>query len=154
MVETKRKYLLKAHKFYSDKVDALKIEIKKLKLSLNTEAFKQHPDVKFVMRLRDATMQTIPDDPDKKEYQLRGPLRKYRRYKQGLQRYRLFFTFSKAPPIILYLYVNDKSSLRKDGDKNDPYEIFTKMVEQEKVSHDPNDPTIQKWIKEWGRDAP
>lgn len=44
--------------------------------------------------------------------------------------------------------INDKSSLREDGDKNDPYEIFTKLVEQKKVSHNPNDPLIQKWIVE------
>lgn len=96
--------------------------------------------------INEASKKIIPDDPNKKEYQLQGPLKKYRRYKQGLQRYRLFFAFSKKPPIILYLYVNDKFSLRKDGDKNDPYEIFTKLVMQKKVPHDPNDPTIQKWI--------
>lgn len=145
-MEMKHKYLLKCHKLYSGTVDGLKEEIKKLKLSISTEEFRQHPDVKFAERLRRATKEVIPEEPDKKEYQLHGPLKKYRRYKQGLQRYRLFFTFSSRPPIILYLYVNDKSSLRKEGDKNDPYEIFTKWVNQKKVSHDPNDPTIQKWI--------
>lgn len=148
MVETKSKYLLKYHKFYSEKVDVLKQEIKKLKVSLHHEAFAQHPEVKFAARLMKATKETIPEDPNKKEYQLHGDLKKYRRYKQGLQRYRLFFTFSTNPPIILYLYVNDQSSLRKEGDKNDPYRIFTKLVEQKKVSHDPNDPVIQEWISD------
>ncbi len=147
-METTRKYLLKVHKFYSEKVDNLKQEIKKLKASLDHETFLQHPDVKFAARLKKATQEIIPEDPDKKEYQLHGDLKKYRRYKQGLQRYRLFFTFSSKPPIILYLYVNDKSSLRKEGDKNDPYEIFTKLVKKKEVSYDPNDPTIQKWIRE------
>lgn len=73
MMEAKRKYLLKAHKFYSDRIEVLKAEIKKLKLSLNTEAFEQHPDVKFAVRLRNATMQTIPDDPDKKNINCAGP---------------------------------------------------------------------------------
>lgn len=148
MVEKKHKYLLKFHKFYSEEVDNLKQEVKKLKVSLPYDAFLQHPDVKFAARLKRATSEVIPEDPDKKEYQLHGSLKKYRRYKQGLQRYRLFFTFSSKPPIILYLYINDKSSLRKEGDKNDPYNIFTKLVEQKKVSHDPNDPIIQKWITE------
>lgn len=148
MVETKHRYLLKCHKLYADKVDELKQEIQKLKSSLSREEFLQHPDVKFADRLRRATKEIIPEDPNKKEYQLRDELKKYRRYKQGLQRYRLFFTFSFTPPLILYLYVNDKSSLRKDGDKNDPYAIFIKLVKQKKVSHDPNDSTIQKWISE------
>ncbi len=148
MVETSHKYLLKAHRLYSDKIDALKKEVTKLKETLDPESFQQHQDVKFAVRLRNATLTVIPDDPDKKEYQLSGNLRKYRRYKQGLQRYRLFFTFSKNPPIILYLYVNDKSTLRKDGDKNDPYEIFSKLVEQKKISYDPSDPIIQQYIRE------
>lgn len=147
-MEKKSKYLLKCHKFYADAVDALKQEIKNLKLSLNHEEFLQHPDVKFAERLRKATKEIIPEDPNKKEYQLRDELKKYRRYKQGLQRYRLFFAFSVHHPTIIYLYINDKSSLRKDGDKNDPYAIFTKLVKQKKVSHDPNDPIIQKWMSD------
>jgi toxin YhaV len=147
-LETKRKYLLKCHKFYAEKVERLKKEIQKLKDSLDGQSFLEHPDVKFAARLREATKKIIPENPDKKEYQLHGSLKKYRRYKQGLQRYRLFFAFSSKPPIILYLYVNDKSSLRKDGDKNDPYEIFTKLVQQKKISHDPSDPIIQKWVRD------
>jgi toxin YhaV len=148
-VEKKTEYLLKSHKFYFEKVQALKLEIKKLKNFLDFDSFQQHPDVKFAVRLKNATMEVIPQDPDKNEYQLHGNLKKYRRYKKGLQRYRLFFTFSSKPPIILYLYVNDKSSLRKEGDKNDPYEIFSKLVDQGKVSHNPSDPMIQKWIENY-----
>ena len=148
MVERKNRYLLRFHKCYFEKIEALKSEIKKLKASLDETSFREHPDVKFAVRLREAKEKTIPEDPDRKEYQLHGILKKYRRYKQGLRRYRLFFTFSSQPPIILYLYINDKSSLRKDGDKNDPYIIFSKLVKQGNVSHDPNDPAIQKWIKE------
>ena len=142
-------YLIKCHKFYSDRVDSLKQEIKQLKESLTKEEFSQHPDVKFVVRIREATKEIIPEDPDRKEYQLYGNLKKYRRYKQGLQRYRLFFAFAKKPPIILYLYLNDKSSLRKEGSKNDPYCIFSKLVDKKQVSHDPNDQDIQKWINDY-----
>lgn len=145
----KSDYLLKCHRFYSDRIDSLKQEIKKLKASLSEKEFLEHPDVKFAVRIRDATFETIPENPDKKEYQLHGNLKKYRRYKQGLQRYRLFFAFSKNPPIILYLYVNDKSSLRKEGSKNDPYVVFSKFVDNKHVSHDPCDPAIQKWIKNY-----
>lgn len=147
MVETKSKYLLKFHKFYFDKVELLKKEVKILKEQLDREAFLQHPQVKFAARLRDATTKIIPEDPDRKEYQLHGNLKKYRRYKQGLQRYRLFFTFSSKPPIILYLYINDQSTLRNEGSKHDPYVIFNRFIERGEVSHNPSDPKIQKWIK-------
>lgn len=147
-METKKRYLLKFHKFYVDKVIALKHEVKRLKISLTEKDFKEHPEVKFAARLRKATEEIIPEDPDKKEYQLHGSLKKYRRYKQGLQRYRLFFAFSTKNPTIVYLYINDKTTLRKEGDKNDPYHIFAKMVEQEQVSYDPHDPKLQKWIND------
>lgn len=145
----KSNYLLKCHKFYSDRVESLKQEIKKLKDALLEEEFSQHPDVKFAVRVREATKEIIPEDPDRRDYQLHGDLKKYRRYKQGLQRYRLFFAFSTKPPVILYLYLNDKSSLRKEGSKNDPYNIFSKFVEKKQVSHDPSDPAIQRWIKNY-----
>ena len=148
MVEKKSKYLLKCHELYRLRVNLLKQEIRKLKSSLDLETFLQHPEVKFASRLKKATEEIIPEDPNKRVYQLRDDLKKYRRYKQGLQRYRLFFAFASKPPIILYLYINDKSSLRKDGDKNDPYTIFSKLVEQKKISHDPNDPALRQWITE------
>jgi len=94
-------------------VESLKQEIKELKKTLTEEEFSQHPDVKFAVRIRKVTKEVIPEDPAKKEYHLHGDLKKYRRYKQGLQRYRLFFTYSEKPPIILYLYLNDKSSIRE-----------------------------------------
>jgi len=132
MVVRKYNYLLKFHRFYAQKVEILKAEVQRLKYSLDRETFLQHPDVKLANRLRKATKEIIPENPDKKEYYLHGPLKKYRRYKQGLQRYRLFFTYSSKPPIILYLYINDKSSLRKEGDKNDPYKIFKKTGRSKK----------------------
>lgn len=146
---TKSNYLLKCHKFYCDRIDSLKQEIKELKDSLTKEEFSKHPDVKFAVRVRKATKESIPEDPDRKEYQLRGDLKKYRRYKQGLQRYRLFFTFSTKPPIILYLYLNDKSTLRKEGSKNDLYNVFSKFVDKKQISHDPSDPAIERWIKNY-----
>ena len=68
----RRNYLLKCHEFYADKVDVLKLEILKLKATLDREAYLQHPDVKFAVRLRQATQVIIPEDPTKQEYQLHG----------------------------------------------------------------------------------
>lgn len=79
---------------------------------------------------------------------MHGVLKKYRRYKQGLKRYRLFFIFSNNPTLIAYLYINDEKHLRKDGDKNDPYKEFSKLCNKGVFSDDPKDPKIQKWLHE------
>lgn len=142
----KNNYLLKCHNFYYLRVSQLKEQIKCLKLSLPREEYIQHEVVKFAARLKRATLEVIPEDPNKIEYHLHGDLKGYRRYKQGLQRYRLFFTFSVKPPLILYLYINDEKHLRKEGDKNDPYEEFKRFVSKGLFSSNPSDSKIQQWI--------
>ena len=148
MAEMKSKYLLRFHKFYCDRVSSLKEHVRDLKQRLPQEEFRSHPDVKFAKRLRDASLEIIPEDPNLPEYRLKADLKKYRRHKKGLQRYRLFFCFSSTPPIIVYLYLNDKSTLRKEGAKTDPYAVFSKLAKRKKVSSYPSDPVLQHWISE------
>ena len=118
----KSSYLLKYHDFYFQRIAKLKEQVKELHNKLSNEEFRQHEIVKLAYRIREADQEIIPQDPNRPEYRLTGDLRKYRRYKQGLQRYRLFFCFSNQPKIILYLYLNDEKHLRKAGDKGDPYD--------------------------------
>jgi len=143
----KSNYLLKYHDFYFQRIAKLKEQVKELRNKLSNEEFRQHEIVKLAYRIREADQEIIPQDPNRPEYSLTGNLKKYRRYKQGLQRYRLFFCFSNHPKIILYLYLNDERHLCKAGDKNDPYEEFRRLVNKEYFSHNPGDPKIQKWIK-------
>jgi len=142
-------YLLMYHLFYYQRVAQLKEQVKKLRHKLSGEEFRQHEIVKLAYRIRRADQEIIPQDPNRPEYRLRGDLRKFRRYKQGLQRYRLFFCFSNQPKIILYLYLNDEKGLRKSGAKSDPYQEFKKLVNKEVFSHNPDDPKIQKWIRSY-----
>lgn len=145
----KSEYLLKYHDFYYQRILGLKQRVKDLHEKLSPEEFKQHETVKLAYRIRKADQEIIPQDPDRPEYKLRVELKKYRRYKQGLQRYRLFFCFSSHPKVILYLYLNSEKNLRKAFDKNDPYEEFKKLVSKGIVSHNPNDPKIQKCIQNY-----
>ena len=142
-------YLLMYHLFYYQRIAQLKEQVKKLRHKLNEEEFRQHEIVKLAYRIRKADQEIIPQDPNRPEYLLRDDLRKFRRYKQGLQRYRLFFCFSNQPKIILYLYLNDEKGLRKSGAKSDPYQEFKKLVNKRAFSHNPNDPKIQKWIRSY-----
>jgi toxin YhaV len=140
-------YLLRYHVFYAQRVAKLKERVKALKEKLPPDEFQQHDVVKLAYRIRQADQEIIPKDPDRPEYRLTGDLRKYRRYKQGLQRYRLMFCFSSSPKVIVYLYINDEDHLRKYGDKNDPYTEFKKLLTRGHFSHNPADPHIQKWLQ-------
>ena len=144
-------YLLRYHVFYYQRIAKLKEQVKGLRNKLGDEELRRNEIVKLAYRIRKADQEIIPQDPDRPEYRLSGKLRKYRRYKQGLQRYRLFFCFSNQPRIILYLYLNDERHLRKEGGRNDPYEVFKKFIGQGVFSHDPENQKIQEWIHEWGK---
>ncbi len=144
----KSKYLLKEHMFHGKRVNALYETVKGLKETLEPEVFKQHPTVKLAARIRRAECDTIPDDPNRPDYRLSGDLRKYRRYKQGLSRYRVMFCFANEPiKIILYLYINTPKNLRKAGDKNDPYEEFKRLVRSGTFGHDPQDKKMKEWVR-------
>ena len=145
----KSNYLLRYHDVYFQRITKLKEQVKELRNKLSDEEFQQHEIVKLAYRIRKADQEIIPQNPDRPEYRLTADLKKYRRYKQGLQRYRLLFCFSNQPKIILYLYLNDEKHLRKGGDKKDPYEEFKKFVGKGHFSHNPEDPKIQKWIKNY-----
>jgi len=141
-------YLLRYHVFYYQRIAQLKEQqVRELRNKLDDEEFKQHEIVKFAFRVRKADQEIIPQDPDRPEYRLRGELKKYRRYKQGLQRYRIIFCFSSHPKIIIYLYLNDEKHLRKEGAKTDPYEKFKKLLRKGRFSHNPNDTKTQEWIR-------
>lgn len=123
----------------------LKARVQDLKARLSPEDFRQHETVKLALRIRQAELE-VAQDPDRRDYLLKAELRKFRRYKRGLGRYRLIFCFSNKPPIIVFLYLNTEESLRKDGGKNDPYEQFKALLRRDQVSHDPSDPRHRKWL--------
>lgn len=145
----KNNSLLKAHEIFFQRTRALSDAVKALSKRLSLEELKQHETVKLAKRVYTATLEIIPHNPNDPAYYLRDDLKKYRRYKQGLERYRLFFAFSTTPKIILSLYLNDQDTLRKEGSKHDPYEIFRGFVRQGRVSHNPLDPRIQRWIRHY-----
>lgn len=145
----KSNYLLRYHDFYFQRIAKLKEQVRELRGKLDDKEFSRHEIVKLAYRIRQADQEIIPQEPNRPEYRLTGDLKKYRRYKQGLQRYRLFFCFSNRPEIILYLYLNDEKHLRKAGDKNDPYEEFISLVKKGYLSHNPADSKIRKWIKSY-----
>jgi len=51
-------------------------------------------------------------------------------------RYRLFWVFSSRRKIIIFLYVNTEGVLRKEGDKNDVYAVFERLVRRGDIGAD------------------
>jgi toxin YhaV len=116
----------------------LSAKSRKLKSSLGTKEFQQHPDVKLFSALYRVIYEVVPDNPSHPDFRLEGQLRKFRRVKgKGLPaRLRLFFIFMQSTNTMIFLYINDRRSLRKEGDSKDPYERFSRLVQQGVIGSD------------------
>jgi toxin YhaV len=109
----------------------LQAEVRKLKKTLSPEEYRIHSTVKLYTALVVAIKEKIPLDPLASHFALTGALKKYGRVKKmGLpDRYRLFFRAiqTKECKAIFILWLGYP---RKQGDKNDCYRAFTKMVKR------------------------
>ena len=74
--------------------------------------------------VQEAIKVIIPQNPIDRKYALSGSLSNIFRIKKG--RYRICWIASSEHRIIFILFISE--SLRKEGDANDPYRVFTKMV--------------------------
>jgi mRNA-degrading endonuclease RelE of RelBE toxin-antitoxin system len=72
----------------------------------------------------DAIDNIIPHDPFSTTNALSGPLSNIFRVKKG--RLRIYYAASSKEKKIVVLYISQ--TMRKAGDTNDPYSIFTRMV--------------------------
>lgn len=107
------------------------------------DTYQNHKTVKLLARITDLITKEIPDDPGHDRWNQGNTLgpeyRHWKRAKFGKdRRYRLFFRYDakskEVPPgkgkAIIYAWVNDDKTLRKDGDKNDPYAIFARGLKR------------------------
>ncbi|MGH2354406.1 MAG: type II toxin-antitoxin system YhaV family toxin, partial [Chloroflexota bacterium] len=112
------------HPVFGRRYIELRNEARRLKRELSGEQYVQHPLVKLTAAVHRLLTEIVPRDPNAPEFRLRGDLAKFRRAKgRGLPpRYRLFWAFSDRAKAIIFLFLNDESTLRKEGSKTDPYE--------------------------------
>ncbi len=103
--------------------------VSELREKLPSSEFKTHATVKLFAAITVAIETKIPSDPFASHFALTGALKRYGRVKKmGLpQRYRLFFRAFDSPELkaIIILWLGFP---RKEGAKNDCYQVFTKMV--------------------------
>ena len=112
----------------------LRERVKRLKATLDAPAFKAHPDGKLFAALVNIVHELVPADPDAPQFLLGNTLgtqyRGWRRVKgNGLPgRMRLCFKFSASQQVIVYAWLNDAKTLRKQGDATDVYAVFQRML--------------------------
>ena len=103
------------------------------------KGYKTHPKTKLLASVYRATTQRVPANPDAPEFRLGKTVGSaathWRRVKKGMpERYRLFFRFTSSPiQIIIYVWFNEESTLRKAGAKTDVYETFKRMLARGQV---------------------
>lgn len=85
------------------------------------------------------SIDNISHDPMNSRYLLGKSLgdkyKDWRRDKYDMPpRYRLFFKFFSTPEKeLVYAWLNDAETLRKEGSRSDPYVLFRKMLDREEV---------------------
>lgn len=101
--------------------------------------FPSNANVKFLAAIAKVMFEVVPVDPSRPEYHQGNTLgEEYRHWfrVKFLGRFRLFFRYDSRARLIVYAWVDDVRTLRKAGDKGDPYEVFKRML---KVGDPPND---------------
>lgn len=121
------------YKLFTSQLDKLVQEVRKLRQTqLNT--YKEHKKTKRLARIRQLMLEEIPADPGHERWNQGNTLgteyRLWKRAKFGQNRFRLFFRYDQPNKVIVYAWVNDENTLRKEGDKNDPYVLFAKGLKK------------------------
>lgn len=95
-------------------------------------SYKGRPKTKLLATIHRLITETIPRNPNAPEFRQGGALGPDNRHwfrAKFHQRYRLFFRFSSKDNVIVYVWVNDESTLRKAGARTDAYAVFKSMLE-------------------------
>ena len=99
-----------------------------------------HPRAKLLARINKIILEEIPADPGHKDYRqgkaLGAANKNWFRAKFLKGRFRLFYRFDSSAKVIIYCWINDENTLRKEGSRTDPYAVFKGMLESGKPPSD------------------
>lgn len=119
--------------------DGIKDQIRNLQKTIDRIKLKRPNDLetnanyKLYAAISHLVLDVIPKNPNSDRFRQGNTMgttyRHWRRAKIG-RRFRLFFRFDSRSKIIIYAWVNDAHSLRKQGSKSDPYAVFSRMLDQ------------------------
>lgn len=126
------------HPVFGDRYAALRDEARRLKDQLEPEQWRAHPVVKLAAGIRRMVMEVVPQDALAPAFRLRGDLEAFCRA-SGIAlppRYRLFWVVSPTTRVVIFLYLNDETTLREAGARTDPYQVFARMVRRGQIGPD------------------
>ena len=126
----------------------LRAEVRRLKKELPEQDYIEHQTVKVFKWVHDHITRVVPADPNARTFWLKANLRVFRRAHLP-QRYRLFWVLSEKHHVIMFLYLNDEATKRKAGSKNDPYEVFQRLVTSGEIGQD-YDANVRAWLEQHG----
>lgn len=132
-------WLVLLHPIFEQRYRSLLANVRRLNNELaSEEAYRQHPTVKLTAAVRRLVLEIVPQNPNARDFLLTRPPQHFRRAKKkGLSpRYRLFWVASVEASTIIFLYLNDEATLRKEGARTDPYAIFKRLVERGEIGAD------------------
>jgi toxin YhaV len=96
------------------------------------QGYTEHPAAKLLDTVNRHMREVVPRDPNAPEFRQGSALGVNNRHwfrAKFHHRYRLFYRFSSKEKTIVYVWINDESTLRKAGSKTDPYAVFRAMLE-------------------------
>jgi toxin YhaV len=121
------------YKLFSEQLDDLTAEVEKL-AALLPGTYREHGKTKRLARIRKLMLEEIPANLVHANWNQGSTLGKeykhWKRAKFGQNRFRLFFRYDGTKKVIVYVWVNDDKTMRKEGDKNDPYAIFMRCLKR------------------------
>ena len=92
--------------------------------------FASNANVKLFHALSRLMLEIIPQDPSRDECRQGSTLGSHHRHwrRAGIgRRFRLFFRYDARAKVIVYAWVNDRSTLRSSRSGTDPYTVFARM---------------------------
>ena len=119
------------YKLFTEQLSELISQVDELKTA-HPESYRDHPRTKRLARIKKLMLEEIPADPGHAQWNQGNTLGKdfrlWKRAKFGQNRFRLFFRYDGIRKVIIYAWVNDENTLRKEGAKSDPYVVFSKCL--------------------------
>lgn len=119
------------YSLFEDQLKKLTETVTQLSIT-QPDSYKEHPKTKLLATIRRYVIEIIPRNPNAPEFRQGDTLGADNRHwfrAKFHQRYRLFFRFSTKEKVIVYVWVNDESTLRKAGSKTDVYAVFRSMLD-------------------------